>query len=59
MLTALNHLTLAVIDLSRSVDFYRECLGLRLVARWDQGAYLELGEAVSFRGCEEIAFSLA
>jgi catechol 2,3-dioxygenase-like lactoylglutathione lyase family enzyme len=42
MLTALNHLTLAVTDLPRSLDFYTQVLGCRLHALgW--GAYLTLG----------------
>lgn len=44
MLSGLNHLTLAVSDLSRSVHFYQSLLGLRLHARWDHGAYLSAGE---------------
>ena len=44
MLTGLNHLTLAVRELPRSVDFYHQLLGLRLHARWDNGAYLSCGE---------------
>ncbi|MDQ2821240.1 MAG: fosfomycin resistance glutathione transferase [Pseudomonadota bacterium] len=44
MLTGLNHLTLAVRDLPRSVSFYRDLLGFRLAAQWDTGAYLKLGE---------------
>ena len=44
MLTGLNHLTLSVHDLARSVAFYRDMLGLRLHARWDRGAYLSAGE---------------
>jgi catechol 2,3-dioxygenase-like lactoylglutathione lyase family enzyme len=43
MLKGLNHLTLAVRDLSRSVDFYRRVLGFRLDATWNAGAYLSLG----------------
>lgn len=43
MLTGLNHLTLAVQALPRSIDFYTQALGCRLHARWDTGAYLELG----------------
>jgi catechol 2,3-dioxygenase-like lactoylglutathione lyase family enzyme len=39
----LNHLTLAVVDLDRALAFYRNLLGLRLRARWSQGAYLEAG----------------
>lgn len=42
MLTGLNHLTLAVTDLNRSVAFYRDLLQLRLEASWDTGAYLSL-----------------
>ncbi|MCU0120415.1 fosfomycin resistance glutathione transferase [Pseudomonas sp. B2M1-30] len=42
MLTGLNHLTLAVTDLDRSLAFYRELLGLRVEATWDAGAYLSL-----------------
>ena len=44
MLTGLNHLTLAVSDLPRSLACYTEVLGCRLHARWDAGAYLALGE---------------
>lgn len=39
----LNHVTLAVTDLDRSVHFYRDLLGLRLRARWPEGAYLDVG----------------
>ncbi|WP_085694327.1 MULTISPECIES: fosfomycin resistance glutathione transferase [unclassified Pseudomonas] len=42
MLTGLNHLTLAVTDLERSLAFYRDVLGLRAEATWDAGAYLSL-----------------
>ncbi|MEQ3624292.1 MAG: VOC family protein [Celeribacter sp.] len=38
-----NHVTLAVTDLDRSVAFYRDLLGLRLRALWSEGAYLEAG----------------
>lgn len=44
MLTGINHLTLAVRDLDRSVDFYRQTLGLRLHARWSRGAYFSAGD---------------
>ncbi|WEF33739.1 fosfomycin resistance glutathione transferase [Pseudoduganella chitinolytica] len=44
MLSGLNHLTLAVLDLHRSVDFYRTLLGFRLHATWRAGAYLSLGD---------------
>lgn len=44
MLSGLNHLTLAVSDLTASVAFYHQLLGMRLHARWDGGAYLSCGE---------------
>jgi catechol 2,3-dioxygenase-like lactoylglutathione lyase family enzyme len=43
VLTGLNHLTLAVRDIDRSVVFYRDLLGLRMEAQWTTGAYLSLG----------------
>lgn len=42
MLKGLNHLTLAVSDLPRSLGFYHSLLQLRLEATWDSGAYLSL-----------------
>lgn len=44
MLIGLNHLTLAVSDVERSFDFYVNLLGFIPKARWQQGAYLVLGE---------------
>jgi glutathione S-transferase fosA5 len=44
MLCGLNHLTLAVSNLDRSIGFYSDLLGFRLHARWDAGAYLSLGD---------------
>jgi catechol 2,3-dioxygenase-like lactoylglutathione lyase family enzyme len=32
-----------VTDLDRSIDFYRDVLGLALRAQWPEGAYLEAG----------------
>lgn len=43
MLTGLNHLTLAVADLARSMAFYTAVLGAQPHARWNQGAYLQVG----------------
>ena len=40
----LNHITLAVRDVDRAVAFYRDLLGLRLRAVWDDGAYLDAGD---------------
>ena len=42
MLTALNHLTLAVTDVERSFSFYVDLLGFRPLAKWNKGAYLSL-----------------
>ena len=42
MLAGLNHMTLAVRDIARSVAFYQGLLGFTLRARWDSGAYLSL-----------------
>ena len=42
-ISGLNHLTLAVTDLERSIAFYRDLLGCELRAVWDSGAYLEAG----------------
>ena len=39
----LNHITLAVRDVSRAVKFYVEGLGLTLRKQWKTGAYLEAG----------------
>jgi len=41
--SGLNHLTLAVTDLGRSIAFYRDLLGCELRAVWEDGAYLEAG----------------
>jgi catechol 2,3-dioxygenase-like lactoylglutathione lyase family enzyme len=39
----INHVTLAVRDLNRSLRFYVNVLGCRLRARWTRGAYLQAG----------------
>jgi len=44
VLKGLNHITLSVSDLARSVAYYTELLGFSLRARWNRGAYLALGE---------------
>lgn len=43
MALELNHLTLSVRDLARSISFYTDTVGLRLWASWDRGAYLTAG----------------
>jgi catechol 2,3-dioxygenase-like lactoylglutathione lyase family enzyme len=44
VLKGLNHITLSVSDLSRSVTYYTGLLGCSLHARWNEGAYLSLGD---------------
>ncbi len=44
MITGLNHITLAVSDLSLSLKFYVDLLGFKPHARWDAGAYLSSGD---------------
>jgi catechol 2,3-dioxygenase-like lactoylglutathione lyase family enzyme len=39
----LNHITLAVADVERSLAFYRDVLGCTVRAAWQDGAYLEAG----------------
>ncbi|MFZ6770024.1 fosfomycin resistance glutathione transferase [Undibacterium sp. Di26W] len=42
--SGLNHLTLSVTNLERSFTFYVDVLGLKPVARWQNGAYLLAGD---------------
>lgn len=42
-ITGLNHITLAVRQVPRSVAFYCDVLGCTLRASWPDGAYLEAG----------------
>ncbi|XTZ39594.1 VOC family protein [Salmonella enterica] len=44
MLNGLNHITIAVSNVSRSFDFYVNILGFIPKARWASGAYLCLGD---------------
>ena len=40
----LNHLTLSISDLGRSIAFYCDGLGMTLDAEWPEGAYLSAGD---------------
>ena len=42
-ISGLNHVTLAIADVDRSVAFYCDLLGFTLRALWDAGAYVEAG----------------
>jgi catechol 2,3-dioxygenase-like lactoylglutathione lyase family enzyme len=44
VLTGINHLTLAISDLPASIEFYKNSLGFKLMASWDAGAYLTIGD---------------
>lgn len=44
MITALNHITIAVSDIKRSFDFYRDTLGLKPLCSWNKGAYFLAGD---------------
>lgn len=43
MITGINHITLSVTDIHRSLKFYRDILGAKPLCKWQLGAYLELG----------------
>jgi catechol 2,3-dioxygenase-like lactoylglutathione lyase family enzyme len=44
MIKGLNHINLAVCDLSISFDFYRDILGFKPLCRWPKGAYFLAGD---------------
>lgn len=43
MITGVNHITIAVSELSCAFDFYTRLLAMRPHARWRRGAYLTCG----------------
>lgn len=43
MITAINHITLAVRDINTSFAFYKDLLGLKPLVKWDKGAYFMIG----------------
>lgn len=52
MINGLNHITLAVSDLERSLHFYTQALGLTGHAKWDSGAYLSTGDLWLCLSCD-------
>lgn len=44
MINGINHITFAVSNLENALEFYVGLLELRLVAKWDNGAYLLAGD---------------
>lgn len=55
VLNGLNHITIAVSDLSTSLAFYAELLGMKAHVRWDGGAYLSLGGFWFCLSCDEVS----
>ncbi len=45
LVRGLNHVTLAVTDLERSIRFYRDVFDAEPAHVWDEGAYLRVGDA--------------
>jgi len=43
-ITNINHITLAVTDIHRSFEFYKDVLGFKPLVKWDKGAYFLVGE---------------
>ena len=58
MLQGLNHITIAVSNLDRSLAFYTELLGMTGHVRWDAGAYLSLGGIWFCLSCDNVAPSM-
>ncbi len=44
MISAVNHITLAVKDIHKSFAFYKDILGLTPLVKWDRGAYFLAGK---------------
>ena len=54
MLRGLNHITITVADLDRSLDFYTLLLGMSPHVRWEKGAYMSLGDTWFCLSCDEV-----
>lgn len=54
MLRGLNHITITVSNLGRSLHFYSELLGMKPDVCWDRGAYLSLGDSWFCLSCEAV-----
>lgn len=44
MIKSINHITLAVRNVEKSFNFYKDILGLKPIAKWENGAYLTAGD---------------
>ncbi|SHO58941.1 fosfomycin resistance glutathione transferase [Vibrio quintilis] len=54
MLSGLNHITIAVSDLERSLHFYTQTLGMKAHVKWEQGAYLSVGSLWFCLSCDQL-----
>ena len=59
MINGINHITFAVSNLEKSLTFYGELLGLRVVAKWERGAYLIAGSQWIALNVDETRSSVA
>lgn len=55
MLQGLNHITIAVSDIARSLAFYTDFVGMKSHVRWDSGAYLSLGGVWFCLSCDDVS----
>lgn len=44
MITNINHITLAVQNIERSFEFYKNILGFKPLVKWENGAYFLVGD---------------
>ena len=44
MINSINHITLAVQDIERSFEFYKDILGFKPLVKWNLGAYFIVGD---------------
>jgi catechol 2,3-dioxygenase-like lactoylglutathione lyase family enzyme len=54
MIRGLNHITIAVSELDRSLSFYTEIIGMKAHVCWDGGAYLSLGGVWFCLSCDKV-----
>lgn len=53
MITGVNHITIAVKSLERSLEFYASNLKLVIKAKWNNGAYLTAGDTWICLSCDD------
>ncbi|ADZ91614.1 Glutathione transferase [Marinomonas mediterranea MMB-1] len=55
VVSGLNHITLSVSDLARSLTFYVDLLGMKGHVKWDKGAYLSCGDLWLCLYCDDVS----